>query len=190
MNYKQYQDLFDEILNQLHPSAPYDNNEYLAYVKINQARMKRWDKTLRLSAELLDELKSIDKKQQWIIITEPWCGEAAHIVPFLIKMADQSEFISYDLQLRDSAPFLISAYLTNGTKGIPKLIARDENNNDVFIWGPRPVEAQVFRDELSAAHTDAGAIKLALQQWYNSDNGQSLNKEIKQLYSKNNLLVS
>jgi hypothetical protein len=183
MNYKQYQDLFDGILNESFPSSPYDDKQYVEYAKLNQARMKRWDKTLQLSEELLAKLKSINKKQHWIIITEPWCGEAPHIIPFLIKMAEASEFISYELQLRDSEPFLISSYLTNGTKGIPKMIVRDENNNDLFIWGPRPVEAQAFRDELSAANTDSEAIKRALQQWYNIDKGKSLNTEILQHYS-------
>jgi hypothetical protein len=98
-------------------------------------------------------------------------------------MAEASEFISYELQLRDSAPFLISSYLTNGTKGIPKMIVRDENNNDLFIWGPRPGEAQAFRDELSAANTDSETIKQALQHWYNTDKGKSLNTEILQHYS-------
>ncbi len=187
MNYKQYQDLFDEILNQSVPSTPYDNKQYLEYVKMNQVRMKRWDKTLRLSEELLDQLQRMNKKQHWIIITEPWCMEAAHLVPFLIKMAEESDFISYDLQLRDREPFLISSYLTNGAKGIPKMIVRDEYNNDLFIWGPRPGEAQAFRDHLSAANTDSEAIKYALHQWYNTDRGKSLNTEILQHYSQTNL---
>ncbi len=180
MNYKQYHNLFDEILNQSFPFSPYDKMQYLEYVKLNQARMKRWDKTLQLSEELLAQLKRIHKKQHWIIIAEPWCIEAAHLVPFLIKMAQESDFISYDLQLRDSEPFLISSYLTNGAKGIPKMVVRDENNNDLFIWGPRPAEAQVFRDNLSAANTDSETIKNALQQWYDTDRGKSLNTEILQ----------
>ncbi len=183
MNYKEYQELFDVILNGSFTASPYDSEEYVEYVKLNQARMRRWDKTLQLSDELLTKIKRINKKQHWIIVTEPWCGEAAHIVPFLIKMAKESEFISYDVQLRDSEPFLISSYLSNGTKGIPKMIVRDESNNDLFIWGPRPQEAQLYRDNLSAANTELEAIKQALQQWYNKDKGQSLTKEILNHYS-------
>lgn len=37
MNYKQYQNLFDEILNQSFPFSPYDKKQYLEYVKLNQA---------------------------------------------------------------------------------------------------------------------------------------------------------
>lgn len=33
-------------------------------------------------------------------------------------------------------------HLTNGGRAIPKLIVFDENDNKIFQWGPRPVEAQ------------------------------------------------
>ncbi len=72
-------------------------------------------------------------------------------------------------------------------KEFRNLIARDENNNDLFIWGPRPAEAQAFRDNLSAANTDSEAITQALQHWYNTDKGKSLNTEILQHYSQTNL---
>lgn len=178
MNYKQYHDLFDKILQQSTPTPPYDKNSYLEIVKLNQARMKTWDNTLELSEELLAELKKVDKKQHWILIAEPWCLEASHILPFLVKMAQESEFITYDIQLRDSEPFLIYAYLTNGTKGIPKMVVRDENDNDLFVWGPRPAKAQAFRDHLSAANSTSDTIKQALLQWYKADKGKSLNTEI------------
>jgi hypothetical protein len=63
MNYKQYQNLFDGILNESFRSSPYDDKQYVEFTKLNQARMKRWDKTLQLSEELLAKLKSINKKQ-------------------------------------------------------------------------------------------------------------------------------
>ena len=183
MNYNEYHHFFRSILNGSFTGCPYEDPEYVTYVKLNQARMRRWDRTLEIPGSLLDRLKKIDHRQHWIIITEPWCSEASHVVPFLIKMAAESELISYDLQLRDSEPFLISSYLTNGTKGIPKLIVRDENNKDLFTWGPRPGQAQVYRDNLSAANIEADGIKHALQHWYNNDRGQSLTTEILQHYA-------
>lgn len=178
MNYKQYQDLFEEILHQPVPTPPYDKISYRENVKLNRARMKTWDNTLELSEELLSELKMLHKKQHWIMIVEPWCIEAANILPFLIKMAEESKFISYEIQLRDSEPFMINTYLTNGAKAIPKMVVRDENDNDLFVWGPRPAEAQAFRDRLSAANSSSDTIKQALLQWYNADKGKSLNTEI------------
>jgi hypothetical protein len=143
--------------------------------------MNRWLKTMQMDAELVYMLKNLDERQHWIIIIEPWCGDVAHTLPFLVRLAKGSPMISYDLQLRDSEPFLINAYLTNGTKSIPKLIARDESGKDLFTWGARPKAAQQFADSLKAANMDFETIKLHLQNWYNEDRGRSLQQDLKEL---------
>lgn len=178
MNYAHYQQLFDDILNSSNPQPPYDKESYLQYTKLNQSRMKRWDKHGELSAEVIAALQNISAPQHWIIITEPWCGDAAHCVPFLIRMTEQNPLITYELQLRDSAPFLIESYLTNGSKSIPKLIARDANGNDLFIWGPRPAGAEAVRLQLK--DEDFETLKIGLQNWYNADKGKEICAEIEE----------
>lgn len=178
MTYQAYKDLFEEILSSKSPQPPYDQEDYMTYTKVNLARMKRWDKTMALDQELADEIKSLDQPQHWIIIVEPWCGDAAHILPFLVRLAQLNPLITYDLQLRDAEPFLINSYLTNGGKSIPKLIVRDHQGNDIFTWGPRPNGAQQLMEELKAANADFEMIKMELQQWYNTDKGQELFSEL------------
>jgi len=178
MNYTAYKRLLDEILNEPNPAAPYDDAMYFNYTKLNRSRMNRWDKQLVLDDLLVSGLKQIAAPQHWIIITEPWCGDAAHIVPFLIQMAEQNQLITYDLQLRDREPFLIEHYLTRGTRSIPKLIVRNEAGNDIFDWGPRPQGAQELMDRMKADNADFETIKIALQNWYNQDKGASLCKEL------------
>lgn len=180
MNYQEYKDLYEEIFKD--PQPPYTESDYMTYTKVNVARMKRWDKTMQLDEELVGKLKSLGEKQHWIIIVEPWCGDAAHILPFLVRLAEQTERITYDLQLRDSEPFLINSYLTNGGKSIPKLIVRDENGKDIFTWGPRPKGAQELMEELKSEDADFETIKLKLQGWYNSDKGESVFKELLKFY--------
>lgn len=183
MNYQQYQQLFDEILSNPTPPYPYNDEMYFSFTKLNQSRMRRWDKQFRLEQQLVDKLKNISTTRQWVIITEPWCGDAAHIVPFLIQMAAQNNLITYDIQLRDSEPFLIDSYLTDGTKSIPKLIVRDQSGTDIFTWGPRPKPAADLAASLKASGAEFETIKLALQNWYNNDRGASLSKEIADLIS-------
>ena len=178
MNYAQYKQWVDEILNHSNPAHPYNDEAYLNYTKLNRSRMHRWDQQLVLSEDLVTQLKQVSEPQHWIIISEPWCGDAAHIVPFLVRMAEQNEKIRYDIQLRDSEPHLIESYLTNGTKSIPKLIVRDKLGNDLFVWGPRPKEAQQLVDTLKAENTDFEATKVALQHWYNHDAGKLLCEEV------------
>lgn len=178
MNYSNYSQLFDAILGKAVPASPYDDAMYLDYTKLNRSRMKRWDNQLKLDENLVSRIRQISSPQHWIIITEPWCGDAAHIIPFLVRLAEQNPLISYDIQLQNSHLFLIDSYLTNGTKSIPKFIVRDESGNDLLVWGPRPKGAQELMDRMKADNADFETTKIALQHWYNEDKGVSLCKEL------------
>lgn len=178
MTYQQYTELFEDILQDANPDSPYDDPNYMKYVRLNYSRMKRWMKTMKLNVDLVNALDNSRFKQHWIIITEPWCGDAAHSLPFLVRLTEQSPSISYELQLRDSEPFLIDSYLTNGGKSIPKLIARDKDGADLFTWGPRPEPAQQLWKDLKASGADFETINLQLQNWYNKDKGQTLQNEM------------
>tara|TARA_Y100001972_G_C7660003_1_gene332756 strand:+ start:2973 stop:3575 length:603 start_codon:yes stop_codon:yes gene_type:complete len=178
MNYTEYKQLFEEIL--ANPTY-YSKESYMEYTRLNRSRMKRWDKLLVLDDSLSSRLKKITSPQKWIIITEPWCGDAAHVIPFLVRMTELNELISYDIQLRDSEPFLIDSYLTNGSKSIPRLIIKDEADNDLFVWGPRPNGAADVLANLKAKNADSETIKIAIQNWYNADKGKELMTELLRL---------
>lgn len=178
MNFETYHQLFDTILNDPQPSAPYDNPDYFNYTKLNASRSRRWLKTGVLSDELKTILHAISRPQHWIIITEPWCGDASHCVPFLHKMTQENPLIRVDYELRDQEPFRINEYLTNGGKSIPKLIIRDEAGNDLATWGPRPEGCQELYDRLKQENADLETLKIGLQQWYNENEGRELQEEI------------
>lgn len=178
MNYDEYKRLFDDILNHPNPGPPYNDEKYFNYTKLNRSRMNRSDKYLELNEVLVSHIKNISKPQHWIIITEPWCGDAAHIVSFLIKLTTLNDLVTYDIQLRDSEPSLIENYLTNGSKSIPKLIVRNANNPDDLVWGPRPKEAMEIAENMKSTNAPSEDIKVALQNWYNHDKGQSLYAEL------------
>ena len=181
MNYTEYKQLFEEIL--ANPTY-YSKESYMEYTRLNRSRMKRWDKQLVLDEKLSTILKAITSPQKWIIITEPWCGDAAHVIPFLVRMTELNELISYDIQLRDSEPFLIDNYLTNGSKSIPKLIIKDESDTDLLVWGPRPKGAAEVLSNLKAENADAETTKVAIQNWYYGDKGISLTEELLQFFDQ------
>ncbi|NJX17534.1 thioredoxin family protein [Tamlana crocina] len=85
MTFEQYSSYFETIkITPLEEQEkPYDNPDYLDYTKLNWSRMNRWLKTGKITEELKNTLQQIYKPQHWIVITEPWCGDAAHITPFL-----------------------------------------------------------------------------------------------------------
>lgn len=178
MDFQIYLNRFEQILKDQAPQAPYDNPAYLDYTKLNWSRMNRWLKKGELNEQLVAVVKGIARPQQWVVITEPWCGDAAHSVPFIQLAAQLNSLISVEYELRDSEPFRINDYLTNGSKSIPKLIVRDDQGTDLATWGPRPVECQKLFDRLKAENADFEQQKVATQQWYNADKGQSVQAEL------------
>ncbi len=178
MNFESYLALTDAIVNGEITTAPYDKAEMLDYTKMNAARMSRWLKTFEPSPEIREAIGAISEFQQWIVITEPWCGDAAHIVPILHKLAAVNHNIVMEISLRDSEPYLIDQYLTNGGKSIPKLVIRDDAGKDIAVWGPRPAGAQQLYNDLKSNNASFDDMKIALQKWYNEDRAESICREI------------
>lgn len=180
MNYEEYQAGYEEILDGKSSNGLYLKEDYLNYTKLNASRSKRWDKTGELSDANVSFLKSIMEKQYWILITEHWCGDAAHIVPFIQKMAEQNDLIDLEIQLRDSDSE-IDKYLTNGGKSIPILVVRNADNKDLFHWGPRPKSAQELFLSMKAENASFEEQKEKLQLWYNANKGLDIQNEIIEL---------
>ncbi len=175
MNRTAFEKFFVDLVEQPSATPPYDNPDYQSYTKLNLARFQRWIK----KGELLPELIAIIKNTSytsWTIITEPWCGDAAHSVPFILLLAEQNPKIKVKIELRDSAPFLIENYLTNGSKSIPIFIF--SNGIDEKTWGPRPGELHDLFEFLKSEGKEMEELKMALQKWYNEDKGKSLQKEL------------
>jgi len=178
MNWNDFLSRFDDVLEGRTTTAPYDNPAYVEYVKLNAARQKRWMKTLSLTDETKEVLRTIEEPQQWILITEDWCGDSAHNSPFIVAMAEENPLIHLDVVLRDTPPFLIDQYLTNGGRSIPKLIVREVNGKDLFSWGPRPAGCQQLMMDMKAQAVPPTDSKIELQKWYNEDKGVSVQQEI------------
>ncbi len=178
MNFELYLNYFNIILNDPAPEAPYNNADYLNYTKLNWSRMNRWLKTGELTDGVKEVVSKISAYQKWIIITEPWCGDAAHIIPFLYKMALLNPLIDVEYELRDYEPFRINSYLTNGGKAIPKLIIKNENGDDLASWGPRPAKCQALYLKMKAEHANTETLKTELQNWYNNDKGKEIQTEL------------
>lgn len=177
MKWTEYNNYFKEILQDTNPKAPYDSPDFLVYTKMNQTRSKRWMKMGEIAPSIIETVGKINKTQHWILITEPWCGDAAHTVPFIHLISELNDNIQLEIQLRDSNSE-IEKYLTKGGKSIPILVIRDENGKDLAVWGPRPAACQVIFNQLKSDRAEFGEIKIALQNWYNQDAGVSLQEEL------------
>jgi len=178
MNFSDYQQTFDRILSGELTTAPYDDPHFIEYVKLNHSRQNRWVKKGELIDEAVEAVTNIQSKQNWVLITEPWCGDASHNVAFIVKLAELNPLISLDIQLRDAEGSEIDSYLTNGGKSIPKLIIRNDSGKDLIVWGPRPAEAQALFHKLKEQNRSFEEQKIGLQQWYNENQGLAVQTEL------------
>jgi hypothetical protein len=149
---------------------------YADYLSLNRVRFNRNYKTFKASEEFVKVSQRVSKPTHWIIITEPWCGDAAQSVPVLLRLLEHIPSASYSLSLRDQGS-LIDQYLTNGGKGIPKVIVRDDQGNDLMVWGPRTHQAQELFNGLKAQGVELHVLHESLHGWYAKDQGKSLEYE-------------
>ena len=180
MKWEDYVNTFEEILEGTITDGPYKDVVYVEYTKLNQSRMNRWLKKNVISEETKEAFSALSSPQKWILITEPWCGDAAHNSPIIHLLSELSDQIELEVQLRDTDS-LIDDYLTNGGKSIPKLIVRDENDNDLFTWGARPKECQEMVVEMKTMDISAQGKNMKIQQWYNKDKGETIQRELIEL---------
>ena len=182
LSYDEYIRLTDRLLSEGKTTGENQEPEMIEYTKLNAQRMRRIYKT----AEVSDEFSNVlNANQHWILITEPWCGDAANTVPLIAKIAENSEKVKLHILLRDENPDVMNEYLTNGAKSIPMLIILDENYEEKHVWGPRPAEIQNMVLEFKkSGEFNMDELKKNLQLWYFNDKTQSTQKEILKLLKK------
>jgi len=170
LTYEQYMHFTTDLVAEGKTSGPNQSAPYVHYTKLNLQRMKRLNKTVEIPVSLINLLTLKAKNWTWITLTEPWCGDAAQCVPVIQKLAAASKEIQSIYLLRDEHPQVMEAYLTNGGRSIPKLICLDENQQEVFTWGPRPAVIQAVMNQLKAdGVTEIAEIVEAIQKAYNAD---------------------
>ena len=161
-----------------------DKSEAMAnYTMLNDRRMKRWDKTVKVSQDIQDEVAKINDKITWLVLSETWCGDAAHLLPVINKMAELNNNIDFKVVLRDENEALMNLFLTNGSKSIPKLIMIDNASGTVLnTYGPRPSKAtKLVNDYKNKNGKLTPKFKEDLQRWYNKDKGQNIVEDLTQL---------
>ena len=177
---------YDEYLKILNKQISVENSELLnenerkhfENRKINFQRTGRLNKIFIPADETKDIFSQIEVRQRWFVITESWCGDSAQNLPILAKLASLSEKIDFKIVLRNSNLDLMDLYLTDGKRSIPKLIVFDGNDNELFRWGPRPVETQNLFTKLKNEGVEKSEINRQLQLWYGKNKGKEVEREI------------
>ncbi len=178
MDYTQYNLLFKQLVEEEKSTGEHSQMK-VDYTKLNFSRTKRLDKTAKVSDEAMKVFKNISEKQTWLVISEPWCGDAAQTLPYLNKIAQHSDNIDLKIVLRDENLDLMNQFLTNGSQSIPIIIMLDEAMNVLQTFGPRSKAATKLVTDYKKEHgVIDDSFKEILQVWYNSDKGVSIVNDI------------
>lgn len=172
ISYQEYRTMVENLVKEGKSTGENQTEVLSNHTLLNHKRMKRWDKTFKTNVDIAHKAA---KKTTWIVLTESWCGDAAHSMPIMNKIAEQNPNITFKVLLRDENLELMNSFLTNGTLSIPKLIMVDDETGEVVgDWGSRPSTAnemvENYKKQYGKLTTE---FKEELQVWYNKDKGQN-----------------
>ncbi len=69
-------------------------------------------------------------------------------------------------------------YLTDGGRGIPKLIAFDSNGSELFNWGPRPQALKQLRAAWQGEGIEGAALSQKGVEWYDAGGWKEVESEL------------
>jgi len=185
-SYPEFVEFTEQLIQENRTTGANQSEEYLAYTRMSLQRMVRWNKTSKVSEKLEQLIRTINQPQVWLVITEAWCGDGAQSIPHLAKLADLNPLITLKIVFRDEHPDLMDAYLTNGNRSIPKLVAVTADlQQELFTWGPKP---KYLLDRLAAFKRNSGGLTYLefleeIHLWYAKNKQKDLESEIYPLIS-------
>ncbi|MEO0312254.1 MAG: hypothetical protein RIQ89_1911 [Bacteroidota bacterium] len=180
LTYSDFRGQIDQLLLEGKTTGDDHSEFYINYTKLNVQRMRRLDKTTVVSNSFASIKNKVSSNLKWLVITEGWCGDSSQILPVINKIAIYFN-IELRIVLRDQNLDLMDQYLTNGTRGIPKLLIMDDTPNLVIAqYGPRPALAQDLINQLKQVHgvIDKQKMQEQLHAWYASNKTEAIQSEI------------
>lgn len=186
ITYPNYLDQVETLVKNNQTSGEDQSIDLVEYTKLNLRRMRRLGKTIDLNEELKEAASKCKTHMTWLVLTEAWCGDAAQNIPLLHRLAELNDKIQLRILYRDENPDLIDAFLTNGGRSIPKLIALKTSDLSLLgDWGPRPQDAQKRISELNQSNQlKKEDLITEIQLWYARNKNQSLQTEFLNLFKQ------
>lgn len=179
ISYAEYQNLVETYAQVGKTSGHNQSDAFINYTKLNAARMKRWERVFNPQPESIEAFSNLNQPEKWLVITETWCGDAAHNLPVIAKLAALNSHITLRTVFRDENESLMNLFLTNGGKSIPKLIRLAPDFEVLGTWGPRPfiLQQKILEHKANPLLTNEAHV-LAVQAWYNESKGMHAEQEL------------
>jgi hypothetical protein len=176
ISYADYRLMVEELAHDGKSTSLKQTEALSNYTILNDRRMKRFDKTIKIELEAQLKIKAFERKITWLVITESWCGDAAPALPAINKLTELNQNIDLKIVLRDENLDLMRRFSTHGKLSIPKLITIYKETSEVLgVWGPRSSTATKMAENYKEKHGKLSPeFKEELQLWYNKDKGRNI----------------
>ena len=184
ISYEAYLEWIDQLLAENKTTGDNHSEAMIHYTVMNRHRMRRIEKYTDLRNDAAAALAEIASPQDWLVLTEAWCGDAAQSIPVMHLMAEQCENVRLRLLLRDEHADLMDRFLYKGkSRSIPRLIVMDSGSRTTLgVWGPRPAEAQkLYESAVQEPDFSYQEVAEEIQKWYANDRTEAIQRELTSL---------
>lgn len=181
LSFDDYLQLTKDIVEEKIPRAgKYLPDNTFRYTRSNLERMNKVLQNIVLNQKLYNLLSELKEEWTWVVLTEPWCGDASWGTPALYMIASASDKIDFKILLRDTNQEIMKQYQTAGSDSIPKLICiRKSDGKELGTWGPRPnILHQEVLEKMKNPDFDYRESVRAIHAWYEADMTCSIQDEI------------
>lgn len=166
LSYDEYRSYWHEQKETSPEGKDPDDRRRIHYLNYNWERQARVHENYTPSDELREALSAIDEAQDWMVLTEPWCGDSAFLLPVIAEAAEFCERVTLRILLRDDNLDVMDEYLTDGSRSIPKLVAFSGDGDELWTWGPRPEGARRRFATLQDEYEDKRTVVKKLVSYY------------------------
>src|SRR5699024_4805247 len=92
LSYAEYKNLISALLEKGESTTKGGSEALVPCSELNLRRIDRWDRRFKIDPALEENIKQAPV-QTWIVLTEGWCGDAAHCVPIMHKITELNDNI-------------------------------------------------------------------------------------------------
>ena len=148
------------------------------YLNYNWERQAHVHEAYTPSQALRSAVEAIPESQLWMVLTEPWCGDSAFLLPVIAEAASLSENVKLRVLPRDENLDIMDQYLTGGSRSIPKLVVFSEEGDERFTWGPRPEGAKQRYERLKQEYDEKTEMIAELLEYYEGGGWREAEEEL------------
>ena len=147
------------------------------WVEEAEANQALWRAIYERAGVPRETARRVDGRYRLLVLAEDWCGDAVNTVPWLARLAEETEQLQLRILRRDEHPEIMATHTTGGAHSIPVVMVLDEEYRELDWWGPRPAELQawVLEEGLRLPKPDRYR---QVRTWYARDRGRTTLDEV------------